>query len=148
MRQHSMRTMEQYRMEHSGPFPTKHRSGVTGFYQAEILRIIASNGTNGDGQVEVPWDHVSVSTEHRCPTWEEMEWVREQFFKDDELVLQFSVPRDEEAVNHHPYCLHMWKHHDQVVVVPPPILVGPTDKHPLTPLEQDLIAMHGKRMRS
>lgn len=138
--------MEQHRVT-SGEYGTKHRSSVNGFYQAMILRIIASDGLNKDGTVEQPWDHVSVSTERRCPKWEEMEWIRDQFFKPSDLVLQFSVPRNAEKIDQHPYCLHMWRHHDQVVLTPPTILVGVTDQRPLTQLEQDLIAQHGMRMR-
>ena len=62
------------------------------------LRVVVS--------AEARWDHVSVSTPARCPTWEEMEFVRELFFADDETVMQLSVPRDRH-VNDHPYVLHM-----------------------------------------
>lgn len=66
------------------------------------LRVVASWGGG--------WDHVSVSTKrkHLCPTWREMEAVREVFFYDWEVVVQFSPPRDR-RVNVHPGCLHMWR---------------------------------------
>lgn len=35
------------------------------------LRIIASSGSD-----EIPWEHVSVSTARRCPTWDEMDAVK------------------------------------------------------------------------
>ena len=54
------------------------------------------------------WDHVSVSLPHRTPTWAEMETVRALFFRDDETVMQLSVPRDEH-VNIHDHTLHLWR---------------------------------------
>lgn len=65
-----------------------------------VLDVLASDGGG--------WDHVSVSLPHRCPTWEEMELVRSLFFRDDECVMQLSVPRSEN-VNTHNYCLHWWR---------------------------------------
>lgn len=66
------------------------------------LRVIASWGGG--------WDHVSVTTRRTnlCPTWREMEAVREAFFYDSELVVQFSPPRTK-VVNIHPGCLHLWR---------------------------------------
>jgi hypothetical protein len=54
------------------------------------------------------WDHVSVSCATRCPTWEEMAWVKEKFFCDNEAVMQLHVPKSEH-INNHPYCLHLWR---------------------------------------
>ena len=77
------------------------------------LRVIASSAEG--------WDHVSVSTKSRCPTWDEMAWVREQFFGPDEIPVQFGVGRtgSVEYVNDHPYCLHWWRAHDVVYPMPP-----------------------------
>ncbi len=49
-----------------------------------LLRIIAASAEG--------WDHVSVSTESRPPTWAEMELVRRMFFRDDETAMQLHVP--------------------------------------------------------
>lgn len=59
----------------------------------------------GDG---AGWDHASVSTRYRTPTWEEMEFVRELAFRDDECVMQLSVPRGDH-INAHPHVLHLWR---------------------------------------
>jgi hypothetical protein len=64
------------------------------------LRVIVSDG--------FAWDHVSVSTATRCPTWEEMCLVKELFFKDEECVMQLHPPRSE-WINQHPYTLHLWR---------------------------------------
>ena len=69
------------------------------------------------------WDHVSVSTHNRCPTWEEMCKIKDMFFDADEWVCQFH-PAKEEHVNFHKYCLHMWRF-QLGFVTPSTILVGP-----------------------
>lgn len=83
------------------------------------FKVIASPGSE-----EIPWDHVSVSTEIRCPTWEEMAWVKSLFFDDEEAVVQFHPPRAH-YVNYHPYCLHLWRPHNVEIPLPPTIAVGP-----------------------
>lgn len=64
------------------------------------LRVVASNG--------VGWDHVSVSLPTRCPTWEEMCWVKDKFFEPEEVVMQLHPARSQ-YVNNMPYCLHLWR---------------------------------------
>jgi len=79
------------------------------------LQIIASWGMG--------WDHVSVSTTFRTPTWGEMCMVKDLFFHPAELALQYH-PRLEDYVNDHPFCLHLWRPQDAEVPTPPPVLVG------------------------
>jgi hypothetical protein len=73
------------------------------------LLIIASDGD--DGIVSQGWEHVSVSLKHRTPNWQEMAFVKDLFWNDDECVVQFHPPKSE-YVNHHPNCLHLWRHKD------------------------------------
>jgi hypothetical protein len=73
-------------------------------------------GTNDD------WEHVSVSCRKRCPTWQEMQWVKEQFWFDDEVAIQYH-PAKSDYVNHHPYTLHMWRPKHLNVPMPPKELV-------------------------
>lgn len=79
------------------------------------LKILASAG---DG-----WDHVSVSTSKRCPTWDEMEFVKRKFFKPHECAMQLHVPTADH-INNHPYCLHLWRPHHLDIPRPPSIMVG------------------------
>lgn len=85
-----------------------HRQGVW-------LRIVASWGLD--------WDHVSVSVNHRYPTWEEMAWIAGIFFKDTETAMQIR-PALDQYVNCHPYCLHWWRSQTQIIVWPPREFVG------------------------
>lgn len=73
------------------------------------LRIVASIG---DG-----WEHVSVSTEGRCPTWDEMSMVHRRFFRDDEVVMQLHVPI-KDHINVHGFCLHLWRPTDKEIPRP------------------------------
>jgi len=78
------------------------------------LRIVISDG--GD------WDHVSVSRQERCPTWEEMEWVKREFFEPGDCCMQLHVPTAEHR-NNHPFCLHIWRPHHAAIPMPPLFMV-------------------------
>ena len=82
----------------------------------ENTKLIASSGEG--------WDHVSVSRSSRCPNWPEMEHIKRLFFLDHETAMQLHVPPSEH-VNHHPYCLHIWRPLGVEIPVPPSIMVGP-----------------------
>lgn len=81
----------------------------------ESLRVLVSR----DGG----WDHVSVSTATRTPTWEEMAAVKDLFFRDDETVFQFHPRRDQYA-NFHPHTLHLWREQGVEYALPPAIMVA------------------------
>ena len=69
------------------------------------------------------WDHVSVSLRNRCPTWDEMCFIKNMFFEENECVIQYHPPKSE-YVNNHPYVLHMWKPQQAIIPMPPSIMVG------------------------
>ena len=104
----------------NGAYGSPSMSGSNGAYIVRgpcgrELKIIAGTGVEG-----IPWEHVSVSVEGKHPpNWTEMCWVKDQFWTDDETVVQFH-PKKSEYKNLHPCCLHLWK---QVGV-----------EHPLPPL--------------
>jgi len=68
--------------------------------------------STGDG-----WDHVSISLPDRCPTWEEMILIKDIFFKEDEIAIEYH-PAKSRYVNNHPFCLHLWR--PQLVKFPIP----------------------------
>lgn len=94
--------------EHSGAFMLKLDGSKL------IFSVIASTGMG--------WDHVSVSAEERCPKWNEMQQIKELFFKDDEVVIQLH-PAKENYINHHPNCLHLWRPQHQNIPLPDPVMV-------------------------
>ena len=73
--------------------------------------------------IEGGWDHVSVSREDRCPTWEEMDAIKRLFFRDDEVVVQLHVP-PAEHINLHPRCLRLWRPQGFDLPLPDPAMVG------------------------
>lgn len=84
------------------------RNSNCGFFAGKTgsasLRMQVSDG--------VGWDHVSVSLPTRCPSWEEMCWVKRLWFLDEEAVMQLH-PAKSEHVNYHPFCLHLWRPQQQ-----------------------------------
>lgn len=88
-----------------------------------LLGVLSSTANLPDE----PWEHVSVSVKNRCPYWDEMCFVKQLFWRDDECVLQYHPPAAV-YVNHHPFCLHLWRHATWQPLVPPPHLVGDPTK--------------------
>ena len=88
-------------------------------------RIYGCNGDSGNGIFRIfvggkafyclvsnggGWEHVSVSmkSQKRCPTWEEMCRIKEIFFAPEECVVEYH-PAKNDYVNRHEYCLHLWR---------------------------------------
>ncbi len=69
------------------------------------------------------WDHVSISLPNRCPTWEEMDKLKRLFFEDDETAFQLHLPPSDH-ISVHPFCLHIWRPHDQEIPLPPKGMVA------------------------
>lgn len=71
------------------------------------------------------WEHVSVSPykHSHTPTWDEMCSLKDMFFKEDEVVVQYH-PVKSEYVNNMPNCLHLWRPINEVLPTPPSIMVG------------------------
>ena len=75
------------------------------------------------------WEHVSVSLSTSTPSWEEMCWVKDLFWYEEETVVQFH-PAKQNYVNCHPHCLHLWRptRRKDRLPLPPSILVGPKQR--------------------
>ena len=80
-----------------------------------LATVIASAG---DG-----WEHVSVSLRARCPTWDELEYVKRLFFRPDEVAMQLHLPPSEHT-SAHPFCLHLWRPTDRDIPRPPAEMVA------------------------
>ena len=97
-----------------------------GFFRVGNLTIIATDGRDALPEYgPLQWEHVSVSTPSRCPTWDEMEAVRLWFWRPVEVVIQIH-PDLHEKVNYHPFCLHLWKPVGFKIPTPPQVFVGPS----------------------
>src|SRR5262245_6549077 len=84
--------------------------------------VIQASGADAKDHVAQGWEHVSVSTERRPPNWEEMCWVKDQFWGAEECVVQYHPPASR-YVNDHPNVLHLWRHKVCEFPMPPVLLV-------------------------
>jgi len=79
------------------------------------FKAIASDGAD--------WEHVSVSLPNRCPSWQEMCFIKAIFWDSEDCVMQLHPPASE-YVNKHPYCLHLWRPVKHTIPKPPTWMVG------------------------
>lgn len=90
----------------SGPFRSDESYGNNGMFTVKravgsrVLLCVASDG--------MEWEHVSVSLDNRCPTWDEMCHIKGIFWDSDDLVVQMHPPKSD-YVNRHKFCLHLWR---------------------------------------
>lgn len=65
--------------------------------------VLASRNEEG-------WEHVSVSTPpaKKLPSWDVLSRIKNCFWNEDEDVIHW-IPKQEEYVNLHPNCMHLWK---------------------------------------
>ena len=68
------------------------------------------------------WEHVSISLYNRTPKWKEMCFIKDLFWDEDEVVLQYHPAKDN-YVNKFEHCLHLWKPIGLEFPVPPMIFV-------------------------
>lgn len=125
MRRLTDNRFDKYRIPHPmGEIPPELRAYAGAFAFPNGLRVIASRGGEVHGQDDpgAMWDHVSVSYANRTPSWEDMCWVKSLFFFADEVAMQLHPV--EEYINNHPYCLHLWRPIEDIIPMPPSILVG------------------------
>jgi hypothetical protein len=85
------------------------------FVSGKSFICIASNGGG--------WDHISITRNNgKLPTWEEMCAIKDIFFDEEEVVVQYH-PKKSEYVNIHEGCLHLWKPTIAQMPTPPKIFV-------------------------
>lgn len=91
--------------------------GIIEFSEKLTGSVIWSNGGG--------WEHVSFAPfNHRIiPSWETMCRIKDMFFKDDEVCVEYH-PSKSEYVNNMPNCLHIWRPINEKLPVPPSAMVG------------------------
>lgn len=119
MRAQIVDQLEAGRVRH-GQFASAPGSGPRGLFFVQgpcgcKLKII--------GLLRPRWEHVSVSTPRRCPNWQEMCFVKDLFWDEEECVMQLHPPQSE-YVNNSRYCLHLWRPTSQEIPMPPSGFVG------------------------
>jgi len=105
-----------------GPVASIDAVGMIGVFIVPIKNDLFTVVVNDD-RFDKKWEHVSVSLMHRCPTWDEMCFIKNLFFEEEETVVQFH-PKKSEYKNLHPYCLHLWRDTTKEFELPPSIYVA------------------------
>jgi hypothetical protein len=125
---------EKFRLRNHPHLASDSSFGNNGFFVIPHPKILnySFNCMASDGE---GWEHVSISLSstvrkvERCPTWEEMCYIKSVFWTDEDTVLQYH-PKKSDYVNMHPYCLHLWRPTEVEIPSPDPIMVGLTsDNH-------------------
>lgn len=127
MRKEPNLRIENFRSNNNPNLPSSPPNVNYGYFEIKkkdaVLRIISSGTDEHHG-----WEHVSVSVlskrfSPRCPTWDEMNYIKKLFWKDDETVIQFH-PKKAKYINAMPYCLHLWKKIGEDYELPPSELLA------------------------
>lgn len=126
-----MKAPEKYRITNHPILGSDASMGCNGFFviphqkiKDYFYQVMISDGMG--------WQHVSVSLAspnrkvERCPTWEEMCFIKDIFWDKDEAVMQIH-PAEEDYVSNHHFCLHLWKP-DVGFPKPDPLMVGTPSK--------------------
>lgn len=108
----------------AGMFATDEHDGNNGSFI--IKNPFTRNGkpeftvfaSDGEG-----WEHVSVSFSFRTPTWEEMCFIKNMFWDEEDTVIQIHPPRSQ-YVNQHEFTLHLWRPAVGLITMPHADLVG------------------------
>lgn len=113
--------------------PYVSREGDTfGCFQATrngvFLNIIATDGKDENGGERTGWEHVSVHVfdpvfkKQKTPSWEEMCFVKNLFWEEDECVVEFHVAK-KDWISIHDHVLHLWRSTGAPFPTPPLICV-------------------------
>jgi hypothetical protein len=91
----------------------------TGVFRVPMIRIARSTALVV-ASANKHWEHISVTIEsdRRCPTWIEMDFIKQLFFFPEETVMQLHV-KASDHINIHDFCLHLWRPRDVPIPMPP-----------------------------
>jgi hypothetical protein len=116
---------EKFRIQ-DGPLESDKSYGNNGAFRIPHNGLIIATISSD----EIGWEHVSVSIKkkngtqiNRCPTWEEMCLVKDLFWDDEDVVIQYH-PKKSEYINNHKYCLHLWRPNNKNFETPSKYMVG------------------------
>lgn len=85
------------------------------------------------------WEHVSVSPykHYYTPTWSDMCRLKDIFFNDDEVAVQYH-PRKNEYVNNKSNCLHLFRPTIYTLPEPPSFMVGLKPGQTISDLKREI----------
>jgi len=147
--------LSRYRIK-TGAFASKDEHGPVGAFMIpckdiyfhsnftyEYLQVIAHDGKTdvlGEDAANTEWEHVSVTVKSqkdesysRIPRWEEMAFIKQVFWTEDETVMQLH-PSEDNYVNAGEHILHLWRPIKDAIPTPPTDLVGPKSSTDIKPI--------------
>ncbi len=109
-----MKFPDQYRAQH--PMGYDHKPGDPfGWFMIPFYKKNRGEATmiavQADAQTE--WEHISASIRGRTPTWEEMCYLKNLFWDEEDCVVQYHPPKSE-YVNLAKNCLHLWRYRGEM----------------------------------
>lgn len=117
----------QFRMRGLHPLASTDEDGMNGYFQIPLTGFGHKVIANCIVSDLMGWEHVSahiVEYGAQCtPTWEHMCCIKDMFWDEEEVVVQYH-PAKSDYVNNHPHVLHLWKPTEKTMPVPPSIMVG------------------------
>lgn len=102
-----MKFPDHYRAPHPLGFDHKPGDPFGWFMVPSPIKPNQMIAVQADAQTD--WEHVSASCRNRCPTWEEMCYLKSLFWDDEDCVVQYHPPKSD-YVNQAKTCLHLWKY--------------------------------------
>ena len=118
------RVPNEYRLRKHPTYGSTEEDGNNGVFiipkDGYEIFVIASDGGLDENE---KWEHVSVSiNRQRCPSWEQMCFIKNLFWEEEDCVLQYH-PAKKDYVNMHPYVLHLWRPVGKEIAMPPKVMV-------------------------
>lgn len=114
--------IERYRYKGQDMMGSKRSDGNNGVFEITYNNKVMLSCIVSD---ELGWEHVSVTPKNhqgktlmRCPTWEEMCFIKDCFWRPEETVMQLHPPASQ-YVNIHPHVLHLWRKIGTEIPLPP-----------------------------
>jgi hypothetical protein len=88
-------------------------------------RMVAGDSAGNRKVISVStgWEHVSLETDHRTPTWEEMCFVKNLFWEPEECAVEYHPPASQ-YVRANPYRLHLWRPKHATIPIPSVAIVA------------------------
>ncbi len=103
-------TLLEYETEQAVPrvlppgWDVDHGCGNVLFNRSIGISVIISAERHDDGR---RWLHVSLARRSRLPTWDDVRLIKDLFVGRGRKAIQI-LPPENEYVNVHPHCLHLW----------------------------------------
>lgn len=144
MRPYPNSKIERYR--HGDRMSQRAKDTNNGYFTVKTVenKYLFAIASDGGG-----WDHVSVSVLHesRCPTWEEMCFVKDLFWSENEPAMQLH-PVKKDYINNHPHCLHLWRPQSaaNLIPLPPSFMVGTHGVEGLTELGNQVMKKEQQKL--